>query len=374
MKKRILIVVVVLALLVLVALLLRPSPVEVEIGRVERRPLQTFVEEEGQTRVRDRYVVGAPVTGQLQRVEFEPGDPIEAGAPLFRILPSLSPPLDPRSAAELRQRLRAAEAGHQAAIAHAEFTRAELERVRELTDRGALAARDLELAETEAETARRQVQETRATADALRAQLGAPTEPGTGAIVVHAPVGGVVLRRIRESEGVVPAGTPILEIGDVRTLEVVTDLLSEEAVRVEVGAEVLLERWGGKEPLRGRVRRVEPSGYTKVSALGVEEQRVDVVIDFLSSPEALGDGYRVISRIVTFSADDALVVPSGALLRTGPDWSVFRVTEGRAELLRVRIGARGDDFVQILEGLEPGDEVVLYPGDRIEDGARVRFR
>src|SRR5690606_39452062 len=160
--------------------------------------------------------------------------------------------------------------------------------------------------------------------------------------------------------------------GNRRKLEVVTDLLSEDAARVEVGAEVLLERWGGDEALRGRVRRVDPSGYTKISALGVEEQRVDVIVDLDDPPTVLGDGYRVITRIVTFSEDDVVQVPQGALFRTGTTWSAFRVEDGRARLQPVVIGVRGEERVQILDGLQPGDEVVLYPGDRIDDGTRIR--
>ena len=371
-RKRLILLALGLLLVAFVVLALRPTPVTVEMARVERGPLRVFVEEEGRTRVRERYVVSAPVTGMLQRVAFRAGDRVEAGDVLFRILPAPSPPLDARTTAELRERLRAAEASLRGAISTAEFEQAELERVRALVERGALAARDLEAADTRAETARRQVHEAQAIADALRAQLRAPGEAGEVVIPVHAPTSGSIFRVLRESEGVVAAGTPILEMGDIEALEVVTDLLSEDAVRVEVGAEVVLERWGGGEALRGRVRQVEPSGYTKISALGVEEQRVDVIIDLLSRPSSLGDGYRVVSRIVTDFKDDVLLVPTGALIRTGPTWSVFRVEDGRAQLQPVRIGARGEEGVEILEGLESGDEVVLYPGDRIEDGSRVR--
>lgn len=372
MKKPLLVVTIALVIVLLVWLAFRPTTIEVEIARVERGPLRAFVVEEGTTRVRERYVVSAPVTGRLQRVELDPGDRVEVGAPLFHILPAPSTPLDARTAAELRERVRAAEAGLQAAMAASSFADAELERVRALVAQGALAARDLEAADAEAETARRRVQEARATVDALRAQLETSGDRVGVAFTVHAPVEGSVLRLFRESEGVVAAGTPILEIGNLRKLEVVTDLLSEDAARVEVGAEVLLERWGGDEALRGRVRRVDPSGYTKISALGVEEQRVDVIVDLDDPPTVLGDGYRVITRIVTFSEDDVVQVPKGALFRTGTTWSAFRVEDGRARLQPVVIGVRGEERVQILDGLQPGDEVVLYPGDRIDDGTRIR--
>ena len=255
------------------------------------------------------------------------------------------------------------------------ISRSDLERQRRLAARGALARRDLEAAETRAEAADRQVQEARALANALRAQLGASGRPDGPAIVQRAPASGVVLRIHQESEAVVAAGTPVLEIGDPRALEVVTDLLSEEAVEVRPGAAVILDRWGGAGALRGRVRRVEPAGFTKVSALGVEEQRVNVVIDFEDPPgipAGLGDGFRVTSRIVVFEADDVLTVPVGALFRTGADWSVFVVEDGAARRRAVRIGRRSEERAQILEGLRPGDRVVLYPGDRVEEGTPVR--
>lgn len=371
-KKHIVAIAIGTIVLVLIGLSLRPTPVEVEIAAVERGPLKVFVEEEGRTRVRDRYVVSAPVTGHLQRPALEAGDRVEVDAPLFRIFPAPATPLDARTTAEIRERLRAAEASLQGLLAASNFADAELQRVRPLVERGALAARDLEAAETRAESARLQVQEARAIADALRAQLGGHDQVQGGAIVAHAPTGGTILRVFQESEGVIAAGTPVLEMGDIDALEIVTDLLSEDAVQIEVGAEAYLERWGRGAPLPARVRRIEPGGYTKVSALGVEEQRVDVILDFLAPPPALGDGYRVISRIVTYSTDDALLVPQGAVFRAGAQWAVFRVEEGRARLRTVEIGARGTGQVQVLEGLEVGDEVILYPGDRVEDGDLVR--
>lgn len=362
---------VLVAVAALIALAVRPTPIPVEVVEAVRGPLVVTVDEEGRTRVRERYVVAVPVTGQLQRVTLEAGDRVEAGEALFAVLPAPATPLDPRSTAEVRRRLEAAEAGLRSAASQAEFARSELERTEQLIARGALAARDLEAARTRAEAADRSVQEARALAGALRAQLGAAGETGGEPVVQRAPAGGVILRIHQESEAVLGAGTPVLELGDPTDLEVVTDLLSEEAVSIRPGADVRIDRWGGGEALRGRVRRVEPGGYTKISALGVEEQRVDVVIDFVDPPEVragLGDGYRVVSRIVTFSADEVITVPVGALFRTGDSWSVFRVEGDRAALQQVRLGRRSTEQAQILEGLAPGDRVVLHPGDRIEPG------
>jgi len=359
---------------VLVWLALRPAPVQVEVAEVRRGPLEVTVDEEGRTRVRDRFVVSAPVAGELQRVELDPGDPVERGEPVATLLPAPPTPLDPRTRAELEQRLRAAEASVRSARAARGFAAAERERQERLAARGAVARRALEEAQLRDEATARQVEEAEAIAAALRAQLGTAGGAAGGPIQLRAPARGRVLRVLQESEAVVAPGTPILEIGDAHDLEIVTDVLSEEAVAIRPEAPVRIERWGGDRVLRGQVRRVEPSAYTKVSALGVEEQRVDVIIDLLDPPElrqGLGDGYRVVTRIVTWSTDDAVIAPLGALFRQGGRWNVFVVRDGRARAQPVEVGRRGDDAVQILEGLSPGDRVVLYPGDRLEDGARV---
>lgn len=358
----------------LVALALRPVPLPVEVAEAVRGPFEVTVDEEGHTRVRERFVVSAPVAGELQRVTLEAGDPIERGQPVATILPAPPTPLDRRTRAELEERLRGAEASLRSAEAARSFAEAELARARRLAESGALARRSLEDAEVRAEAAARQVDEARAIARALRAQLGRGDGGGLSPIELLAPASGSILRIHQESATVVAPGTPILEIGDPSDLEVVTDLLSEEAVAIPAGAPVLVERWGGPKPLRGKVRRVEPSAFTKISALGVEEQRVNVVIDLVDPPEerrGLGDRYRVVTRIVTFSTDDATTVPTGALFRDRQGWRVFVVEEGTARIRSVRIGQRSPQRVQILEGLAPGERVILYPGERIADGAKV---
>lgn len=361
--------------LVVVVLVLRPAPIVVDLATVERGAFEVTVRQEGKTRVRERFVVSTPVAGALQRIFVDAGDRIERGDQVGVLLPAPASPLDPRTTAELEQRLAAAEASVRSARASAEFSAGEVERKRQLVQQGAAAARDLQQAELQAESSREQVQEAESLAAALRAQLGLVSGPGGAPIPLRAPASGRILRILQESEVVVPAGTPVLEVGDAKQLEVVTDVLSEAAVSIFPGAGVRLERWGGDHPLRGRVRLVEPGAYTKVSALGVEEQRVDVVIDLLDPPQdygGLGDGYRVVSRIVVFSDPEAIVAPLGALFRSGAAWATFVVEDGRAALRTVRLGRRGDELAQIQEGLSPGELVVLYPGDRVRDGSRVK--
>ena len=201
---------------------------------------------------------------------------------------------------------------------------------------------------------------------------GGPCEDGAPCIDVRSPVAGHVLRVHEESERIVAAGTPLLEVGDPGDIEVVVDVLSADAVRIRPGAPVAIEDWGGEQPLEARVRLVEPSGFTKVSALGVEEQRVNVVADFVDGPGALGDGYRVEARVVVWEAPDVVRVPGSALFRRGDAWHVFVVERGTARLRRVEVGHRGSFEAELLAGLEPGERVVLHPSDRVQDGVRVR--
>jgi len=248
---------------------------------------------------------------------------------------------------------------------------------------GAISADDLEAAQTavrSAEEAARaaefSVTRTEYELELSRARL-APTTGGRAAVDVTAPVNGVILKRLRESETVVPVGDPILEIGDPSKLEIVADFLSTDAVRIQPGATVVIEQWGGGMPLNGRVRRVEPSGFMKVSALGVEEQRVNVLIDFVDPPaaaHALGDAYRVEVRVITWREDSVLKTPVGTLFRRGEGWAVFRVDNGIARLQPVRLGERNDTEGQILDGLAEGQSLVLHPPDTLKDGARVRAR
>jgi HlyD family secretion protein len=363
--------------------------VRVEVGSVDRGPLEVVVSEEGRTRVRQRYVVAAPVTGRLERIALDEGDAVTAGSVVARVSPA---PLDPRGEAQAQARLEAALAAQReaaarvgqadAALAQAER---ELRRARQLAASGTLAAQGLEQAEL-ARTSRSQERDAALEAadasahevEAARAALlasGGGQDAGAGGSVavieVPAPASGQVLRVLEESARVVAVGTPLLEIGDPTDLELVVDVLSADAVKIRPGGEMRLEAWGGDEALRARVRRVEPSGFTKLSALGVEEQRVNVIGDFVDPPGALGDGYRLEAEIVVWRAEDVLRAPASALFRRGGDWHVFAVDGGRARLRAVEVGHRGTDAVEIRGGLEPGIGLVLHPTDRIEDGVRI---
>ena len=387
-----------MVLLVLAAAIyfaLRTPPLEVEVGAVDRGPMTVTVDDLGETRVTDMYVVSAPISGELLRVPLKPGDRIDPGRTvLARIRPAGPGLLDARTVAQTEASIRALQAQLAAtrdrlaeARAERELAERELARTAELATRGfvsraaldrATAVRDRSLAAT-AEAAD-MVESARQSLAAARASLMTSASPGRGrgAVAVTAPVGGFVMRVPQESERVVVAGTPLLEIGDPARLEMVTDLLSADAVRVREGADVLIEDWGGERPLRGRVRRIEPYGFLKISALGVEEQRVNVIIDFAEPHEAwrrLGHGFRGRVRIATWSAPGVLRVPVSALFRSGPDWAVFAVgDDGKARLTRVRIGRMNDEVAEVLGGLRPGSRVILHPGDRLEDGLAVRAR
>jgi HlyD family secretion protein len=384
----------VLALLVVAAIVLAavwPESVVVSVARAERGSLLVSLTEEGETRVRERFVVSAPVAGRLQRIELEPGEAVVAGETVVaRLEPAASPLLDPRTRRELSVATAAARAavGQARAEREQQATRVErarvtLERDRELARAGAITRDQIEASEAALATAREAlraaeftVQRAQSELDLAEARLGTPG--GSGRLLsVLAPTSGVVLRRLHESEALVPAGEPLLELGDPARTEIVADLLSSDAVRVAAGAPVVIERWGGDRPLEGRVRRVEPSGFTKVSALGVEEQRVNVIIDWSSAaapPPALGDGYRVDVAIELWRGDDVLSLPAGALFRRGDDWAAFRVDGDRARLTPVAVGHRTAKQVEVESGLSAGDRVILYPPDTLSDGSRVEVR
>jgi HlyD family secretion protein len=368
--------------------LLRPAPLRVELGPVERGPLEVTVDEEGQTRVRLRFVVAAPVSGHLQRIELDEGDAVEAGAVVARVDPA---PLDPRTTAQAQAHLEAAIAARgvteaRVVQARAALTQAEreLHRARTLAKAGTISDQEREQAELERTSRAQEFDAARQAADAAahdveaaRAALlaaGGQTESGSDAppVELRAPASGRVLRVFEESERVVAVGTPLLEIGDPEKLEIVVDVLSADAVRIEPGAEMRLEAWGGERTLRARVRLVEPSGFTKISALGVEEQRVNVIGDFVDVPGALGDGYRLEARIVVWRGEDVLRAPASALFRSGGRWSVFAAEDGRARLRPVEVGERAADAVELLGGLEAGSQVILHPTDRVADGVRIQ--
>lgn len=376
-----------------------PQPVPVDLGEVTRGPLAVTVDEEGETQVKDVYLVSAPVGGRLLRIEREAGDWVEAGETLLAAIEPADPAfLDVRSQSEKEAAVHAAEAARDLAEAEVERARAELnfaksdlERAKRLFKRGNISERTLESADLEVKTRAAALTAAEAALqvrvfelETARAALISPTGPhgkealsGPSCCVeVRAPVSGTVLRVIQESESVIASGAPLLEIGDPRALEIVVDLLSADAVKVEEGAEVWIEGWGG-ELLMGRVRRVEPYGFTKVSALGIEEQRVNVLIDFADPPAAwqrLGHGYRVEVRVVIWSAADVLRVPVAALFREGDQWQAFVLSDGVAQKRPVVLGHRNSLEAEVRDGLAAGDFVVLHPSDRVGDGTRIVAR
>jgi HlyD family secretion protein len=374
-------------------LALRPRPVPVDLGHASRGPLAVAVEESGKTRVKDRYVVSAPTTGSLSRVVVEPGDPIAEGDVLAELAPAVSPLLDPRARAEAEARLGAAlsalgQARAQASRSAAalELSERELARARKLATSGVVPRQPLDQAEFDARmradehasavfAAKVAAEDVRMANASLR--RGSDRATRDHHVDVIAPVSGRVLRVFQKSAGVVPAGTPLVEVGDPAALEVVVDLLTTAAVQVSPGTPVVIQGWGGDGPLAGRVRLIEPSGFTRPSALGVDEQRVNVIVT-LTDPRprwaALGDGYRVDARLVLWQAADVLKVPQGALFRHGDGWGVFRVDGGRATLATVSVGHRGDTEAEILSGLAPGEMVAVHPGERVQSGARVEAR
>jgi HlyD family secretion protein len=376
------------------AWLFRPDAVPVDLATIARGPLMVAVSDEGETRVRDVYVVSAPVPGRMQRIDLEAGDQVVADSTVVaRIEPSDPAFLDVRSAAEARAGVDAAAAARTHATAQVsraqaelDFARAELERMRALARSHTVSANDLDAAERRAKTAVAALAEAQAERkvreseyQVARARLLSPAatrrrSADCECVTVYSPVSGAVLRVVTESEGVVQAGAPLLEVGSPEQLEVVVDLLSADAVRVEAGQRVIIEAWGGEQPLAGRVRRVEPFGFTKVSALGIEEQRVNVVIDITEPRERwlrLGHGYRVEPRIVLWEADDVLRVPLSALFRHGERWAVFVAQDGRAVLREVEIGQGNGLEAEVRGGLVAGERIVLHPGDRVSEGARL---
>ncbi|WP_369958833.1 efflux RND transporter periplasmic adaptor subunit [Pseudomonas benzenivorans] len=372
-----------------------PRPLLVDLGTVQRGPMQLSIDEEGRTRVRDPYVLSAPVAGRLLRVEAEPGDRVVGGQSVVaRMLPSLPTPLDRRAHAQARAQvesraaaLRVARAEQAGAGAEQRLASLELRRTRALHARDAVAQAELDRSERTAGIAQAALERAQAAVVQAEAELanaragllgladdGTPAEP----LALVAPLSGQILRLMQESETSLAAGTPILEIGDIAgDLEVLVELLSSDAVQVAPGDPVLIDNWGGPQVLNGVVDRIEPAGFTKFSALGVEEQRVNTLIRLSDPPErrpGLGHGFRVLARILVWQSAETLYLPSSALFRQGSDWAVFAVEAGRARRVAVQIGANNGHQAQLLAGLEAGEHVVLFPSAELSDGARVRPR
>ena len=374
-----------------------PRPAPVDVVRVAAGPLRVTVDEDGRTRIKERYVISAPIGGQLRRIELHPGDAVKAGVTLLASIDPVEPTLlDARTRAQLEARLRAAEAqvdlaGPRVERARAadELARSEYARITQLADQRAVARQELDRAREAARMAAEDVKVAdysrriagfeleQARAALLRATPGPRPEDCVGEMKILAPVDGRVLRVFNEDAAVVQPGARLLEIGDPAQLEAEIDVLSSDAVRIEPGARVRFEHWGGSTPLEGRVRVIEPAGFLKISALGVEEQRVNVIVDFVTPPDerrTLGDAYRVEARIVVWESDRVLKAPVGALFRHQGAWAVFAVRAGRARLAPVQAGHSDGREMEITGGLAEGDVLVVHASDKVSDGVKVAVR
>lgn len=371
-----------------------PRPIEVEASRVHRGAMVVTVDEDGKTRLKQRYMVASALAGRMSRITLKPGDPLEAGKTLITVIEP-SPPslLDERAMAEAEARLGACAAAKSRAAADRErsaaalqITRDQLARTRRLYEQKSIPLQDFDLASHNQEMAVEQLHSTEFGEqvahfewELARAALASlrPRSPGdlpSQRLEIRSPINGRVLRVLQESETTVQPGMNLIELGDPSDLEVEVDLLSDDAVRVKPGASVSLEHWGGDRPIRGRVRLVEPSGFTKISALGVEEQRVNVIIDVtdpLDDRETLGDGYRVEAKVTLWETSDVLQVPIGALVRQPKGWAVFRVNDGRAILTPIQLGHTNGQTGEILEGLDQGDVILVHPGDLVANEREV---
>jgi HlyD family secretion protein len=362
----------------------RADPVVVETALAARGPMSVEIESDGRTRVRNRFVVSAPVSGVLSRIRLQPGDLVERQGAIATLRPA---PAEPRSLLQDLARLESTKAAKRAAEARVEqtyvelnFARSELQRIELLVREGIAAQRQLDEARatvarndkalraamSEAEAAASDV----ATVEAALAAT--PEETSAAAVVVRAPVAGRVLRLLEQSERVVAAGTPLVELANINSIEIVTDVLSSDAVNIEPGARMIIDQWGGEGTLEGQVRTIEPAAFTKLSALGVEEQRVNVIGDLRLPNPALGDGYRVEVRIVLWESRNILKVPVTALFRSAEDWTVFVVENGRAVLRRLTIGHRNTAEAEVLTGVAEGERVVIHPSDQLSEGVAVR--
>ncbi len=375
-----------------------PEPKEVDLAQIENGTIRVTVDQDGKTRIRERYIVSTPLAGRLLRIDLDPGDEVTSSETLLATVEPRDPELlDSRSIAQAEARVNAAEAALEKMVPMLEEAQANMEYAQTELQRAQDAAQAISQSEVEAkllalrsrkamlraarhneEIARFELEQARAALIRSRPQDRAQPSPGGGwNFTIRSPIDGLVLRVFQESSAVVNAGTALLELGDPHDLEVEIDVLSRDAVKIPAGARVLLEHWGGTRVLEGRVRLVEPSAFTKISTLGVEEQRVNVIVDLLDPPQdrrSLGDGFRVEARIIVEEAADVLKVPTSALFRIGDQWAVFVAKDGAASLREVELGLQNGLAAEVLRGLEPGDQVIVHPGDDIADGTTIRER
>ncbi len=385
-----------IAVVLFAAMMLFPKPVEVEFATAKIGPLRVAVQEDGKTRIREKYTVSAPLSGRVSRIELNPGDHCDEKTLLAVILPSAPEFLDARALAQALAKVQASEAAVQRAQSNLEQARIQLElsqtkfeRAQELLPSNAISQNEFDIARTEQMSSEQSLQTARfeleiaryelAMAKAAVQQFDADAEQGSRSLdpfEIDSPISGRVLRVMQESSAVVSVGTPLIQIGDPSNLEIEVDVLSTDAVQIQPGAEVLIKHWGGAEPLSGYVRVIEPAAFTKVSSLGVEEQRVNVIADFSEPPEqlaSLGDGYRVEASITVDVLEQALQIPNSALFRHQRQWHVLSIVDNKAHLQPVKIGLQSDAYTQVTEGLNAGARVIVYPSDAITPGTPVRL-
>ncbi|MAS94205.1 MAG: efflux transporter periplasmic adaptor subunit [Verrucomicrobiales bacterium] len=387
-----------LIIIAVVAFAFVPRPIKVDLGEVKEQAMMVTVDDDGETRVRERYTVSAPLGGRLLRVGLDPGDSVSEGDILATIDPGSPDLLNPRTRAQLEAMVKASKATVARAKTQVEVATVDLEQEQKNVDRNAKLVESGGVSQAEFEESQRRYSAASYAVEAANSNLEVAnfeleqakaalihtqgggeqetTEEKDWNFIIRSPVSGKVLRVHEESSRMLQPGASILEVGDPKDLEMRIDVLSQDAATIQPGQKVIIEHWGGSAQLTGRIRLVEPSAYTKVSALGVDEQRVDVIADFDSLPddENIGDGYRIEARIVVWDSPDVVTVPSGALFRSGENWAVFRVIDGKAALQPVEIGHRNGQVAEILSGISEGDTVVLHPGDQVEDGTRVEAR
>ena len=380
-RKQIIFTIIGLLIVALIIYSFMPGAVPVQTETVTSDSLQVTVEEEGKTQVKDLYIISAPVAATLRRIDLEEGDSVAAGDPLVQLEPPRSAILDPRSRAEAQARVEAAEASLEEAQTKAGQAKKERERVENLAEGGSATRRQLEQARAEAGRTIAALNAARAELAAARAAVNLGiVESGGGSSTgyeLQAPVSGSVLAIHHKSAGYVNAGEPLLAIGNADSLEVRVEVLSEDAVRIAPGMQVILQQWGGEHPLEAIVTRVARQGKEEVSALGVEEQRVPVTVEIQTPSDKwnqLGAGYRVLAKFIIWEKKDVLQVPTSALFRIDKGWAVFAVRDGEAVRQRVKIGRQTGLAAQILEGLAEGDEVIIHPGSKVKDGAEVEVQ
>lgn len=381
----------------LIIYLLTPSPVSVDISRISKGELLVTIDDEGKTQLKDVYTVSAPVAGRVRRIDIEAGDPVIANSTVLALFQPNDPAmLDLRSRSEAEASLKAAkaavelaEAEQSRAQAQLEFSQTELNRGIPLAKKGTISKATLDQRELTLKTSRAQLSQANANLNKIRADLefanarlitvnqSGDRKLDQELIPVKSPISGIIIRVIQESEGVVSAGTPLLELGDPKKMEIITDLLSSDAVKIKKNSKVIIEDWGGKDSLLGSVRLIEPFGFTKFSALGIEEQRVNVLIDFVSNQSkwiGLGHGYRVDTKIIIYENFEALKVPISALFRMGDDWAVFINDRNKAKLKKIIIGNKNSLEAEVISGLIEGEEVILHPSNSIFNNVSINVR